>query len=126
MPTMPVMDQRERPPSDGEAGTRRVGAFTLVPTLIRQLGIDLAPLLASARLDPRVLEELANRVQYEALLRLRNGAAAQAGCAHFGLLTGRASHLTPMGLLGELVRHAPTVGARGGARTRRPATSRQR
>ncbi len=105
------MDQRERPLSDGEAGTRRVGTFTLVPTLIRQLGVDPAPIVASARLDPRLLDHPANRVRYEALLRLLNGAAVARGCAHFGLLIGRASHLTDMGLLGELVRHAPTVGA---------------
>jgi AraC-like DNA-binding protein len=87
-----------------------VGAFMHIPALIRQFGIDPAPILARARLGPGALDVPSSRIPYESLARLLSEAAARTGCPHFGLLTGRAGRLSEIGVLGELWRHAPTVG----------------
>lgn len=93
-----------------ETASQRVGAFTALPALIRQLGADPAPLLEGAGLAPDALDAPEGRASYAALGRLMRDAAARTGCAHFGLLAGRIWHLPDLGLLGELVRHSPTVG----------------
>jgi AraC-like DNA-binding protein len=99
-----------RRPAGDEQGTRLVGGFTHVPALIRQFGVDPAPILARARLRPGALDDRSNRIPYECLARLLSEAAARTGCPHFGLLTGCAGNLSEIGVLGELVRHSPTVG----------------
>jgi AraC-like DNA-binding protein len=109
---MPIEAHHQGNPAvAGGVGTRLVGAFTAVPMLMRQFGVDPAPVFACACLVPKALDDPAGRVDYEALLRLLNLAAADTGCAHFGLRVGSVWHLQDMGLLGELVRHSPTVGA---------------
>ena len=93
-----------------EQGTRLVGGLTCVPALIRQFGVDPAPILARARLSPGDLIDPARRIPYERLARLLSEAAARTGCPHFGLLAGRAASVSDFGLLGELMRNSPTVG----------------
>lgn len=93
-----------------ESGTRLVGAFTVAPAVIRQLGVDPAPLIAAAGLAPEVFDDPSNRIPYEGVLRLLNEAAVRTRCPHIGLLMGRMWRTADLGLLGELVRHAPTVG----------------
>jgi AraC-like DNA-binding protein len=96
---------------EGDApATRLVGALTAVPGLIRSLGADPAPIIAGAGLEPGALDDPANRIPYEGFVRLLRDAAARTGCPHFGLLAGGAWHLSDLGLVGELIRHAPTVG----------------
>jgi AraC-like DNA-binding protein len=97
--------------TDEEVWRQRVGALTVVPALLRQLGADPAAVLAAAGLDPAALDFVENTIAYAAFGRLVEEGARQSGCAHFGLLLGQAWHLSSMGLVGQLVRHAPTVGA---------------
>ena len=99
-----------QPPAPSEAATQRVGGFTGLPALIRQLGADPDLLLEGAGLAPGALESPEGRASYAALGRLLRDAAAATGCPHLGLLAGRMWHLADLGLLGELVRHSPTVG----------------
>ena len=94
-----------------ESATRLVGAFTAAPAVIRQLGVDPAPIIAAAGLAPEVFDNPANRIPYEGALRLLNEAAVRTRCPHIGLLVGRLWRTLDLGLLGELVRHAPTVAA---------------
>ncbi len=97
-------------PAEGEAATRLVAGFKIVPALIRQFGQDPAPIIAAAGLDPGALDRASNRIPHAASLRLLNEAAARTGCPHFGLLLGRAWHLSDTGVAGELMRDSPTVG----------------
>ena len=97
-------------PTEGEPAMRRVGGFTIVPALIRQFGVDPAPILAVAGLNAADLDRASNRIPHEAAMRLLNEAAARTGCPHFGLLLGRAWHLSDTGVAGELMRDSPTVG----------------
>jgi AraC-like DNA-binding protein len=90
--------------------TQRVAGFVALPELIRQLGGDPEAVLLHAGLERSALSHPDNRVPYSAVLRALDSAAVSTGCEHFGLLAGRLFHLSCMGLVGELVRHSPTVG----------------
>ena len=89
---------------------QRVGAFVMLPTLIRQLGMDPIPALMEAGIEPTALQDAENRISHAALGRLLHDAALQTGCVHFGLLAGRTWHLSDFGVVGELMRNSPTVG----------------
>jgi AraC-like DNA-binding protein len=95
----------------GQPGTRRVGAFTVVPGLIWQFGVDPAPILAEAGVNSGILAQPTGRIDWEGLARLLTLAAERTACPHFGLLAGREWRLSDHGLLGELVRNSPTVDA---------------
>lgn len=95
--------------SDG-GWTQRVGAYSNLPALIRELGADPVALLRAAGLSSDALAEPDVAVPYARLGRLLQLAAERTGCAHVGLLAGRLWHLEDLGLVGEVVRHSPTVG----------------
>jgi AraC-like DNA-binding protein len=93
------------------AATQRIAGFVALPQLIRQLGGDAEVVLAGSGIEPSALSHPDNRISYTALATLLDRAASNTGCAHFGLLAGRLIHLSDLGLVGELVRNSPTVGA---------------
>lgn len=107
LPTVPP-DSPKRPTP--VAGVQRVGAFTELPALIRQLGADPGALLAAAGLAPDALDRPDRTVAYAALGRLFARVAEATGCPQVGLLAGRMWHLSDLGLVGEIVRHSPTLG----------------
>lgn len=90
--------------------SQRVGGFTAVPALIRQMGLDPGALLDDVGLARDSLEEPEQRVPYAAIGALLHAAARLTKCPHFGLLCGRAWHLSHLGRVGELMRNSPTVG----------------
>jgi AraC-like DNA-binding protein len=98
------------PAATQEPATRLLGALTDIPDLVRQLGADPAIVLADAGIDPGALDDPNGRIPYAHFARLLAAAAARTGCPHFGLLAGGAWHLSHLGMTGELIRHAPTVG----------------
>jgi AraC-like DNA-binding protein len=98
-------------PLMGEPGSRTVGAFTVVPALIQQLGADPSPIFAEAGVTYETLADRSARIAWGSLTHLLRTAALRTGCRHFGLLVGREWRLSDLGLLGELVRHSPTIGA---------------
>lgn len=93
----------------GRPGTQRVGAYTELPALIRQLGADPAAMIAGAGLAPDALATADGVMPYASLGRLLKDVAAATGCAHAGLLAGRMWHLSDLGLVGDVVRHSPTL-----------------
>jgi AraC-like DNA-binding protein len=97
--------------AEEELWRQRVGALTVVPALLRQLGTDSAPILAAAGLDASALEFAENTIPYASFGRLLEEGARRSGCEYFGLLVGQAWHLSTMGLVGQLIRHSLTVGA---------------
>jgi len=90
--------------------TQRVGAFSGLPALIRELGSDPAPMIAAAGLSPDALDHCDGRVEYASLVQLLQLAARDTKCAHLGLLAGRMWQLSDLGLVGELARNCVTVG----------------
>jgi AraC-like DNA-binding protein len=90
--------------------TQRVGAFTALPSLIRQLGADPVETLRAAGLPQDALDLPDSTISYASLGRLLRLAAGRTRCGHVGLLAGRLWHIGDLGLVGEVVRHSPTVG----------------
>lgn len=93
-----------------EGGTQRIGAFTRLPALIRQLGADPDALLAEAGLAANALDQPEDKVPYAALTALVARMSARTACPHLGLLVGRMWQLSELGVLGEAVRNSRTVG----------------
>jgi AraC-like DNA-binding protein len=97
--------------AEEELWRQRVGALTAVPALLRQLGTDPVAVLKAVGLDESALDFAENSIPYATFGRLVHECARRSRCEHFGLLAGQAWHLSTMGLIGDLVRHSPTVGA---------------
>jgi len=81
-----------------------------VPALIRQLGANPVSILTDLGLAADALDSPEQRIPYAAMGALFHEAVTRTGCAHFGLLCGRAWHLSDLGLVGEVVRNSATVG----------------
>ena len=91
-------------------GTQRVGPLVELPALIRQLGVDPSAVLARAGLPPDALDAAEGRIPYASLGRLLTSASEASGCSHVGLIAGRMSRLSDLGVVGEIVRNSPTLG----------------
>jgi AraC-like DNA-binding protein len=89
--------------------TRLVGALTLLPSLIRQVGGDPESIFRDAGLNPTVLAAPGNRISYDSLLLTLQLAAERTDCRHFGLFAGQSWRLADLGLLGEIMRNSPRV-----------------
>lgn len=89
---------------------QRVGGFTGVPQLLRQLGANPAQVLRSAGLAPEALNGTENRIAYGAWGRLLERGAEATGHPQFGLMAGRMWRLDDLGGVGEVVRNCATVG----------------
>ena len=96
--------------TEGEGWSQRVGGFTAVPALIRQLGADPISILTELGLASDALDSPERRIPYAAMGTMFQEAARRTECAHFGLLCGRAWHLSDLGLVGEVVRNSATFG----------------
>lgn len=93
-----------------DQGEARVGPILALPAVIDALGVSPQRVFARARVPLRTFDDPDNRIAYEKLGRLAAVAAEMSGCDHFGLLVGERFTLAGFGPLGELMRHAPTVG----------------
>lgn len=97
---------RPNPPPD-----LRIAPLLPLPGLLAEAGIDAAPLLAAAGVDPVVFASVNGdaRVPYRAAARLLHAAAMASGREDFGLLLGQRFRLDALGLLAQLMQHAPSV-----------------
>jgi AraC-like DNA-binding protein len=89
---------------------QRVGAYSHLPSLIRQLGGDPDAMLRAVGIARDALDDPEGRVPYADLGALLRDSADVTGCAHFGLLAGRMWRLADLGLVGEVVANCRTVG----------------
>ena len=80
-------------------------------TVLRDLGVDPAEVLAEARISPKLFEDPDNLITYRARSRLLSRCVARTGCAHFGLRGGQLMNLSALGLVGMLVKNSTDVGA---------------
>jgi len=95
--------------SGQSAWSQRIGAFSALPTLIREFGGDPGQVLANAGIAPGTLDRPDERIPYASLGRLLAEAARATGSSQFGLTAGRVWRLADLGLVGDLVRHSPTL-----------------
>jgi len=91
---------------DLEGWSQRVGAFTGVPALLRELGADPDAVLARAGLAHDALSDPDKRIPYGALGRLLEFSAQATHDPQFGLLAGRMWRLEDLGAVGRLIRHS--------------------
>jgi len=87
-----------------------VAPLLSVPGLLRESGIDPAPLLAAAGIAPSTFDDAATRVPFAAAARLLLEAAQATGREDFGLLVAQRFDFASLGLLALLMQRAPTVG----------------
>lgn len=91
-------------------GWQRVGALTVVPSLLREYGVDPAEVIAAAGLAPDALADREGRIPFAAACLVLKLGAERTGIAHFGLLVGLRNGSESLGLVGALMRDAPTWG----------------
>jgi len=89
----------------------RAGPVMPVPALLREFGLDPAPFLTRAGIDPGLLDHPENRVPFSAVGHLLQECVRGTGCAHFGLLAGQRFDGATLGALGTLLRHCESVDA---------------
>jgi AraC-like DNA-binding protein len=93
-----------------EEWTQRVGAFSGLPGLIRELGGDPVAILAQAGLGIDAFDDPDDRVPFAAIGQVLHETARRTRCPHLGLLVGRMWSLTDIGLTGDLIMNSRTVG----------------
>jgi AraC-like DNA-binding protein len=91
-------------------GRHRVGVVSELPGLLRDLGLDPEPIVSRAGLDLDVLKNPESGIPFHSLGRLLEISASTSGRPHFGLLVGARGGTKSLGLVGELMRNAPTLG----------------
>jgi len=77
--------------------------------LLSGFGVEPAPLMTRAGLDPGVLENPENWLAADRLGVLVDACVEATHCEHFGLLVGETFTLGSMGALGYLMRHCATL-----------------
>ena len=87
----------------------RVGALTLIPSVIRENGHDPDDVLAEAGLSPGLLSDPDNRLSFSARCRVLAVCRRRLQCPHFGVLVGQRIELCHLGLVGVLLRCSRTV-----------------
>jgi AraC-like DNA-binding protein len=88
---------------------QRVGFLSYVPELLRRFGVDPLEVLAAAGLNANALNDPEGTIPYRAMGLLAQVACEKTHCPHFGLEIGRQIRIETLGLLGELMRHSPTL-----------------
>jgi AraC-like DNA-binding protein len=91
-------------------GQHRVGVVAELPQVLRDLGAEPAKVLSAAGIDPAVLRNPENHISFVELGRLFQVCVSATGCQHFGLLVGMRATIDHLGLVGRLMRNAPTFG----------------
>lgn len=90
-------------------GQHRVGALIELPQVLRDLGADAAPIIARAGIEAAVLRNPENAISFVQLGNLFQACVDATGCPHFGLLVGQRATSAVLGLVGRLMRSAPTL-----------------
>jgi AraC-like DNA-binding protein len=91
-------------------GRQRVGVVVELPQVLRDLGADPAKVLPAAGIDLATLRDPENVISFLDLGRLLQVCVIATGCPHFGLLVGQRATSEHFGLVGRLMRNAPTLG----------------
>ena len=90
-------------------GPHRVSPLSGVPAVLQELGFAPDPIIRAAGLEPAVVADPANVISFPDCGRLLQTCVAATGCAHFGLLVGQKATTRNFGVVGALMRNAPTL-----------------
>lgn len=91
-------------------GQHRVGALVELPQVLRDLGHDAGEVIANGGVEPGLLRNPENAISFIALGRLLQTCIDATGCSHVGLLVGQRAATPALGVVGRLMRNAPTLG----------------
>ncbi|UZE96290.1 AraC family transcriptional regulator [Alkalimarinus alittae] len=91
-------------------GDVRIGAIQALPDVLAEQGCNPEQVFAQVGLDLSLFDDAENRAQIDVLGHLLAECVAQTGCEHFGLLVAGRFDLSGFGMLGDLLRNAPTLG----------------
>ena len=103
------MERNGTEPANSEAGVR-IGTIVALPSILRNLGVNPAEILAEAGFDLAQFDDPDNRISYAARSYLIAHCVARTGCQHLGILIGQQIDLHSLGLVGLLVKYSPDVG----------------
>ncbi len=92
-------------------GYQRVGALVAIPGLLKEFGQNPAEILSASGFPTGVLENPETLLSLADLGRLIQSCVAATRCPHFGLLIGQQAGTQSLGLVGQLMRHAPALGS---------------
>jgi AraC-like DNA-binding protein len=93
-----------------EPGTIRVSPLLVIPVLLREFGVDPAPVFRDAGLSMNSLADPEGTVPFGIVCNLLAACAEATVCPHFGLLVGQHNGLGTLGLIGFLAQQAPDAG----------------
>jgi hypothetical protein len=88
----------------------RVGVVAELPGLLRRFGLEPGSVVAQAGLELSLLDDPENRISFHALGLLLDICASATGRPDFGLLLGAQGGTKSLGVIGQLMRNAPTLG----------------
>lgn len=88
-----------------------VAPLLVIPSLLRELGVEPAAVLERTGIERRALNDPANRLPFSQAGRLLEECAAASACPHFGLLVGIRSGPAAAGIAGRMIGHAESVHA---------------
>ena len=93
-----------------EDGCVRVGPIAALPQVLREFAVDPAEVAAEIGIDVGLFDDPDNTIPFAVLGRLLQECVARSGCPHFGLLVGKRSAASSLGLVSRLIQHSPVVG----------------
>jgi AraC-like DNA-binding protein len=88
-----------------------LNAFRGLPDVLAGFNLACEPILQTANLTRRDLEDPERSAPFPEVDRLIGLCVRRTKCAHFGLLIGQHVNLQSLGMAGRLARNAPSVGA---------------
>src|SRR5579871_991610 len=91
-------------------GQQRVGALVSIRDLLDEMGADRPAVLSDAGLPPDALDDEESTISFVAAGRLLKACVKRTNCDHFALLAGRRFRLSDAGIVGQMMRSAPTLG----------------
>jgi AraC-like DNA-binding protein len=94
-----------------QEGSLRMAPFMQIPGLLAKFGLDAGLIIHEAGLAPSLFDDPENTIAFADLGRLFLHCAERCDCPYFGHLVGENAGLDKLGLIGQLARQAPDVGA---------------
>jgi AraC-like DNA-binding protein len=97
--------------ADQAGGFYQTGLLASAPEVLRSFGVDPEATAKAAGVDPTVPMRPGGTISFTQLGRYLQQCVADSGCTEFGLLVGLTGEFNRLGLVTQLMRTAPTLGA---------------
>lgn len=105
------MSDKDAPRTDFGNAPQRLAALVGLPALVQEFGLPFAEVLRGFPLSESHFGNEDSSLPYGLLCQIMEWAATLTGCPHIGLLLGSRYDHRCMGLAGQWMQNAPTLGA---------------